>query len=145
MNFKEIIYNSPEYHNSLKLRYEILRKPLGLDFSEEFLSDEINNFHLGVFEKEQIIAVVLLKPIDNKIIKMRQFAVDSQFQGLGIGRKLTEFSEQFAREKKFQQIILHARKTAVGFYIKLGYTIVDEEFIEVGIPHFKMQKKIDNF
>jgi predicted GNAT family N-acyltransferase len=39
-------------------------------------------------------------------------------------------------------IELHARKSVVNFYIKLGYSMIVEEFIEVGIPHYKMFKKL---
>jgi predicted GNAT family N-acyltransferase len=37
---------------------------------------------------------------------------------------------------------MHARKSAVGFYEKLGYKIVGDEFEEVTIPHFEMQKTL---
>ncbi|MBS1564192.1 MAG: GNAT family N-acetyltransferase, partial [Bacteroidetes bacterium] len=33
-------------------------------------------------------------------------------------------------------------KTAVGFYEKLGYVAVGEEFLEVTLPHFVMEKKL---
>jgi predicted GNAT family N-acyltransferase len=35
-----------------------------------------------------------------------------------------------------------ARKVALVFYITLGYSINTDEFIEVGIPHFIMEKEI---
>jgi predicted GNAT family N-acyltransferase len=38
------------------------------------------------------------------------------------------------------QIQLHARSNAVKFYKSMKYEIVSEQFLEVGIPHFKMQK-----
>jgi len=37
---------------------------------------------------------------------------------------------------------MHARKTAIGFYEKSGYSVIGDEFTEVGIPHFEMVKKI---
>ena len=37
---------------------------------------------------------------------------------------------------------MHARMTAVGFYAKLGYTRVGDGFTEVGIPHVKMEKRL---
>jgi predicted GNAT family N-acyltransferase len=39
-------------------------------------------------------------------------------------------------------MVLHARETAVPFYLKLGYEVVGGQFEEVGIPHFKMEKKL---
>ncbi len=37
---------------------------------------------------------------------------------------------------------MHARKTAVGFYEKLGYFSTGGEFEEVTIPHNIMEKKL---
>jgi predicted GNAT family N-acyltransferase len=37
---------------------------------------------------------------------------------------------------------MHARKTASGFYEKLGYKVASDEFEEVTIPHYVMQKKL---
>jgi predicted GNAT family N-acyltransferase len=37
---------------------------------------------------------------------------------------------------------MHARKHAVGFYEKMGYKARGNEFIEVTIPHFAMEKQL---
>jgi predicted GNAT family N-acyltransferase len=37
---------------------------------------------------------------------------------------------------------MHARKTATGFYEKLGYVISGGEFEEVTLPHVVMEKKL---
>jgi len=39
-------------------------------------------------------------------------------------------------------MVMHARKTALGFYEKLGYNVVGDEFTEVTIPHFVMEKNL---
>jgi ribosomal protein S18 acetylase RimI-like enzyme len=122
------------------LRFKVLREPLGLHFSEADLADERENFHLSAFINNELIAVVLLKPIDSSEIKMRQFAVEPEFQNKGIGDQLTRFAENFARSKNYKKISLHARKTAVRFYEKMNYKIVGDEFTEVTIPHYIMIK-----
>jgi hypothetical protein len=38
--------------------------------------------------------------------------------------------------------MMHARKTAVGFYEKQGYEILGDEFLEVSVPHYEMRKKL---
>ncbi|MEO8175011.1 MAG: GNAT family N-acetyltransferase [Sediminibacterium sp.] len=37
---------------------------------------------------------------------------------------------------------MHARESAVGFYEKHGYKVVGDEFVEVTIPHFIMEKEL---
>ena len=69
-------------------------------------------------------------------------AVGENWQGKGIGRELILFAEKFAKKKGIKQMVMNARKVAIGFYQKLGYKIVSDEFIEVTIPHVKMVKTI---
>ena len=42
----------------------------------------------------------------------------------------------------FSVMVLHARQTAVPFYLKLGYAEVGAPFQEVGIPHRCMEKPL---
>ena len=69
-------------------------------------------------------------------------AVADDYQGKGIGKMLIDFAEQTASDNGFNKITLHARKTAVPFYEKLGYWIIGDEFIEVDIPHYEMEKNL---
>ena len=73
---------------------------------------------------------------------MRQFAVHPSFQKLGIGKMMVGFYEEEAKKRGISHIEFHARKTAVLFYQKLGYSIISDEFLEVGIPHYKMKKEL---
>jgi predicted GNAT family N-acyltransferase len=52
------------------------------------------------------------------------------------------YAENVARDNGYKKMIMHARKTAVGFYEKLGYTTTGNEFTEVSIPHFVMEKRL---
>ncbi len=140
--FKIIEYNSEEYKKSVKLRDKILRKPLGLFFTEDFLAQDKHQINIGCFLKNEIVGVLILKKIDEKTLKMRQVAVDDTLQGKGIGRDLVNYAEIWAKNNRFDTIELNARVASINFYLKLNYKILSEEFIEVGIPHKKMMKKL---
>lgn len=140
MIFKLVTYGSKEYSEMVELRYQILRKPLGLDFSEEYLSKEKSDYLCVCEEDTKTIGACILTPIDNNIIQLRQMAVALDYQSKGIGKMLIAFAEQTATDNSFNKITLHARKTAVPFYEKLGYSIVGDEFTEVDIPHYEMEK-----
>ena len=73
---------------------------------------------------------------------MRQVAVDDQLQGKGIGKALVKYSENWAIENQLSQIQLNARSNAVPFYKSMKYEVIGEQFLEVGIPHFKMQNTL---
>ncbi|MCP4136014.1 MAG: GNAT family N-acetyltransferase [bacterium] len=140
MDRKVIAYKSEEYYKTVELRDRVLRKPLGLVFTEEFLAQDADDYHLGLFENGELLAVLILQVVDAKTVKMRQVAVSPERQGSGLGREIVEFSESFAGGKGFERVILHARETAVPFYRRLDYRIIGEKFFEIGLPHFKMEK-----
>ena len=71
-------------------------------------------------------------------------AVEQDIQKSGIGTSMLKFAEFMAAKNGFGTITLHARKVAVRFYEKHGYEKVGEEFTEVGIPHFKMEKQLNS-
>ena len=77
-----------------------------------------------------------------KLIQMRQVAVDENVKGRGIGRMMVTYSEELARRLGFQEMVLHARETAVPFYELLGYSRVGDRFTEITIPHWVMVRKL---
>ncbi|HEY9790032.1 MAG TPA: GNAT family N-acetyltransferase [Candidatus Obscuribacterales bacterium] len=137
-----IEHNSPAYHDTVKLRDEILRKPLGLNLDPGELDKESSLFHIACYIDKGLAGCLILQPDGSDSLKMRQVAVSQKHQGTGVGRAMVEFSEQFARERGFKRITMHARDTAVPFYLKLGYSIEGEPFEEVTIPHRSMFKSI---
>lgn len=142
MALKIIEHGSPEYDKMVALRNEILRKPLGLSFSEEELAKETHDILIGAFDDDDILACCMLTQESRERVRLRQMAVLNSLQGKGIGATMMNFAENVARDRGFHVMSMHARKSAVGFYEKLGYRICSEEFQEVTIPHFEMEKKL---
>ncbi|HEU5366524.1 MAG TPA: GNAT family N-acetyltransferase [Hanamia sp.] len=142
MPLKQIDHGSKEYEQMIKLRFEILRKPLHLDFSKEELEKEKHDILIGAFEDDKMLGCCLLTKVDKHCVRLRQMAVQNNLQGKGIGASLMNFAENVARDHGYKKIIMHARKTATGFYEKLGYTVAGKEFIEISIPHLVMEKKL---
>jgi predicted GNAT family N-acyltransferase len=139
---RTITIHSPAYALTVALRDRILRRPLGLYFSEAQLAAEAAEFHLTAWDNDLLVGCLCLKPIDAFTLQMRQVAVLEEKQGQGIGQQLVVFAENFAREHLFQKMILHARETAVPFYHKLGYTPVGDTFIEVTLLHQAFEKML---
>lgn len=142
MALKFIDHGTKEYNQMIELRMQILRAPLGLTFSKEDLEKEKDDILLGCFDEEQLEGCCLLTEIEPGTVKLRQMAVLDGLQGKGIGRALMSFAENVARDAGYKKLTMHARKTAVGFYEKLGYNICSDEFEEVTVPHYIMEKKL---
>jgi N-acetylglutamate synthase-like GNAT family acetyltransferase len=138
----QIEFGTVSYAESLNLRDEVLRKPLGLQFSDEELQQERNHFHLVCYEGNKLAGCLVLVPLGDALVKMRQVAVAPWAQRRGVGRELTKFAEGLARQQGFKKISLHARDTAIPFYERLSYQRVGNLFEEVTISHCEMQKEL---
>lgn len=142
MALKMIDHGSKEYQQMINLRYNILRKPLGLNFTPDELEKEKNNVLIGVFEDDQLLGCCMLVKEDNKKMRLRQVAVPNNQQGKGVGRALMSFAENISRDLGYTRIVMHARKTAIPFFEKLGYKVTSEVFHEITIPHHIMEKEL---
>ena len=125
----------------VQLRTDILRKPLGLNFSPEELDLEKNYILIGAFEEEKMLGCCMLIKKDPEM-RLRQMAVLNNLQGKGVGRALAQFAENIARDRGYKKITMHARKPVVAFFEKLGYKVCSDEFVEITIPHFEMEKEL---
>jgi predicted GNAT family N-acyltransferase len=144
LEFKVIEHNSKEYWDTVHLRELVLRQPLGMRFSAEELELENNSYHIAAYdENQEIVGAAMFVPLSTTKLKMRQVVVAEDWQGRGIGKELIGFAENFAQSKGYQLIEANVRQTAIGFYDKLDYQKQGKEFTEVGIPHMKVEKKLN--
>lgn len=142
MALKIIDYGTAEYDQMVRLRDEILRKPLGLTFSKEELEKEKNNLLIVAYEDERMLGCCMLIEEGIQTVRLRQMAVMNDLQGKGIGKALMQFAENIARDRGYKKITMHARKDASGFYEKMGYRRQGDEFKEITIPHYVMEKEL---
>ena len=143
INICKIEFGTPEYDESVALRYEVLRKPLGLVYTPEQLAAEWSDMHFAAFDTSgKMVGILLLTSVNEHEIKMRQVAVAPDQQGRGVGAALVTASEEAAQSLNIKTMTLHAREHAVPFYLRLGYQTFGDAFEEVSIPHFKMEKEL---
>ena len=140
MDLRFITAQDSEYAGEVELRYRVLREPLGMTREQVFFPFEKESWHLVALDDGAVVGCVLFLPKGEKRGRLFQMAVAQALQGRGIGRLLVRRLEQRARKKGFDEIFLHARDRAVGFYERLGYRITGEPFEEIGIMHRMMTK-----
>ena len=136
-------FASPAFDDLFALRERILRKPLNLVFDIIDIEEEYNQIHFASYDKQcQLMGCLVFHVLDDSVLKMRQVAIDTPFQGKGVGTQLVAESENWALTNGYTKIVLNARDVALPFYKKLKYKKVGRPFTEVGIKHYKMEKKL---
>ena len=74
--------------------------------------------------------------------RVGRVAVDHAVRGARVGQAVMQALEEAARSRGDRRIVLHAQRSAVPFYDRLGYQRVGEPFDEAGIPHQEMVKLV---
>lgn len=129
---------------TLGLRSKILRN--GLAPAEcVFPTDHVQGaFHLAYGVGDEIATIASFFPKSYKDSKeegyqLRGMATDEGFGGKGYGAELVKFAIAYIKNTNAQYIWCNARTSAVGFYQKLGFQLMGEEFEIAGVgPHYEM-------
>lgn len=144
MQFRIIDFDSDAYRQTLWLREQVLRRPLGQSLSERDLEGEQDQWHFGLFDENgRLTACLVAAPTGDRSVRLRQMAVDPDHHSQGLGRRLIRAVEEELDRRGITSIGLHARTSAAGFYARLGYRATGDEFMEVGVPHRAMGKTLD--
>ena len=141
---RKIQFGSAEYDSALRLRYQVLREPLGLELGAQDTDADSIELMLGAFIDLRLVGFLMMRTISPDLVQMRQVAVDPTIQGRGMGRSLVDAFEAEARKAGATEIIMNARLTAQAFYEKLGYETYSEPYVQSTIPHVKMRKTRGN-
>ena len=105
------------------LRYEILRKPLGMPASGAvFPGDEDQTtLHILAFFESDFIGCTTLMIGDSNAIQLRGMAVANHWQRSGVGQMIVSTAKSIAIEKS-KSLWCNARFPAIGFYERQGWT-----------------------
>ena len=130
----DIDFGSSRYDELVELRYKILLEPLGLKFLDHHRAKECLD--------DKLVGGLILAPVNDEEIRLMQVAVDTRYQGEGIGRDLVKYAEKRAREAGYGKIVMHAMLSVVHFYEKMNYKQEGDIFEENGITFAKMVKEL---
>jgi predicted GNAT family N-acyltransferase len=71
-----------------------------------------------------------------------RMAVLRAWRGKGAGGALLAELLRLAQAAGFSELVLHAQTHAIGFYARFGFEPEGETFIEAGIPHHTMRRRL---
>lgn len=139
---KPIPHGSDDYQKELAIRQDVLRKPLGRNIKDDDLTGEGRYHHLGLYREGTLIGTLYLKPLDDRMVQIKQVAILEAERKGGGGSFLMREAERYAKEQGYCTLMLEARADAAGFYLKQGFHKTGEQRSIFYIPHFRMEKEI---
>ena len=80
------------------------------------------NHPLILAAADQIAGTIRIDVLDERRVCFRLVAIDEALRGRGFGADLIRHAERYAaRELCRHEIVMHVRRSAIPFYLKLGY------------------------
>jgi predicted GNAT family N-acyltransferase len=98
--------------------------------------------HLVAVEHGRVIGTCRLLFRGN-VARLGRLAVDPDRRGEGIAGALLALADRIALERGADAISLHAQTYARRLYLDAGYEERGPEFVEEGIEHVAMGKRLD--
>lgn len=114
------------------------------------VDDMEGTFHVGAFKYDEIVSIGTFliqrneKFKEEKQYRLRAMASSPSVRGENFGKKVIEFAIQELRYRKVDLLWCDAREIALGFYEKMGFTVVGDfyDVPQIG-PHKLMYYKIN--
>jgi putative N-acetyltransferase (TIGR04045 family) len=133
--------NSSEVDEALELRRRVFCDEQGVTLEADQDGRDPEAVHIVAVDAGQLVGTCRLV-FDDGIARLGRMAVEPNLRGRGIGAHILEEAEREARAAGARRIRLHAQTDAQSLYERGGFQAQGEEFVEEGIPHVTMEKRL---
>lgn len=135
--------------DTINIRKEMLRQDFPPEACHYPGDDDDLTFHLGGFMDNKLVSIASFYfqnhpeiPEENQF-QLRGMASLPEFQGKGLSSMLLKTAFPIIKQNMVNTLWCNARKTAVGFYEKVGFEKLGNEFeVDKIGTHVVMMKKI---
>ena len=136
VEIKKILFDEKNnLEKCFQIRKEVFVKEQKCDPRDEYENEE-DSTHFLLIDDNTPVATARYRQTKNGI-KMERFAVLKEMRGKGYGLLILNHMIADLSNNKLVKY-LHAQVQVVGFYEKVGFKKIGEQFDEVGIMHYKM-------
>lgn len=126
-------------HLAGPLRKEVFVQEQGIDPALEWDEEDAHCVHAVLCNHLGVpVATGRLLPSHQGVAKIGRMAVLRRLRETGLGRQVLLALVAQARQRGDTQVLLHAQRSAQGFYHRLGFMPQGEPFEEAGIGHIAM-------
>ncbi|MCO4294524.1 GNAT family N-acetyltransferase [Solitalea sp. MAHUQ-68] len=125
--------------DTFNLRQQILKPGCALTSCYFPKDNEPETFHLAVVDNNEIVSVGSFNRsslpffANTSQYHLKGMATSLSYRGKNAGSTLVKFAMDYLKQKDVNLLWCNARVTAVGFYQKLGFTIIGDTFEVEGI------------
>jgi predicted GNAT family N-acyltransferase len=137
----KVCENEKELQDAFSVRRTVFIDEQNVPEEEEIDQFENDAVHFVSYQEGTPVAAGRFRVVDG-FGKVERICVLKEARNTGAGKAIMREIESYAQTKSLHKLKLNAQTHAIPFYAGLGYEIVSEEFLDAGIPHKTMLKKI---
>ncbi|MFT9373718.1 GNAT family N-acetyltransferase [Liquorilactobacillus hordei] len=131
---------SKVYQDALAIRKEVFVVEQGVPEALEIDAEELAMHYVGYVDNQAVVTARIVE--GNGAWHIQRVATLNSQRHKGYAKELLKCIEEIAVEDKVPYLTLGAQDQAQDFYSKLGFEVVGVGFLDAGIPHHKMNKKL---
>jgi predicted GNAT family N-acyltransferase len=133
--------SSSEIDEALELRRRVFVGQQGVTLDADRDGLDPTALHIVAVADGRVVGTCRLV-FDDGLARLGRMAVEDSLRGRGLGAAILEEAEAQARAAGATRIRLHAQTAARTLYERGGFQVHGEEFMEEGIPHLTMEKRL---
>ena len=130
-----------EVRAALALRHDVFVAEQGVPLADELDGRDDDALHLVAVQGGRVVATCRLLRVGDGV-KLGRLAVAADARGRGIASRLLAEAEAQALAGGERRIALDAQTGALALYERAGYSARGERFMDAGLEHLRMEKRL---
>lgn len=124
------------------IRYKCFVEEYGISFDDEIdLKTEKEAVSYLIYLKDKPVGCIRYRPYEDGY-KLERIAILKEYRHKGIASiAINYMSDLIGAKFNPCTLYIHSMSNVVNLYLKCGYKITGEEFLEAGIKHYPMEKR----
>ena len=130
-----------EVEEALALREQVFCVEQGVEVAADRDGLDDLAIQLVAVESGRVVATCRVL-VEGDVGRLGRMAVEARSRGRGLGAAILAAAERSARDAGARLMRLHAQRYVEDLYAAAGYTPYGEPFVEEGIAHVAMEKRL---
>ena len=138
----KLVETEEERQAVFALRTRVFVQEQGVPLEEELDEDDKAATHIAAICRGRTVGTGRVLYSGTREARIGRMAVEKPWRRRGIGGRVLETLEQAARQQGMEHGVLHAQTYVKSFYANHGYVEEGDAFLDVGIEHVQMRKRL---
>ena len=138
----KLVEKEEERRAAFDIRLRVFVQEQGVPVDEELDDYDATATHVIASQGKKVLGTGRVVYQETGEARIGRMAVEESWRRRGIGSRIMSTLEQAAKERGMAEAVLNAQTYVKAFYAAHGYVEDGDVFLEVGIEHVQMRKRL---